>query len=122
MEQMILALEARRIGAMVKKDIATLDELLAADLSYTHSGGYSDTKTSFITFIRDKGNYLSVDYLQKQVIPWGDSSVVVRGIAVISLAEKAPYQVFFVDVWALRDGAWRMVAWQATRVVEHAAR
>ncbi len=122
MEHMILELEARRIGAMVKRDIATLDELLADELSYTHSGGYSDTKTSFISFIRDRGNYLAVDFPERQVIPWGDSSVIVRGIAVISLVEKAPYQVFFIDVWAQREGAWKMVAWQATRVVEHAVR
>ena len=119
---MILGLEARRIAAMVKKDIATLDELLADDLSYTHSGGYSDTKTSFISFIRDKGNYLAVDFPQRQVIAWGDSSVIVRGIALISLVEKTPYQVFFVDVWAKRDGAWKMIAWHATRVVENAVR
>ena len=122
MNELILDLEVMRVGAMVKRDIKKLDELLADDLSYTHSGGYADTKPSFIAFIRDKGNYLAVDFIKRDVIPWGESSAVVRGIAQISLEGKAPYQVFFVDVWARRNGKWQMVAWQATRVVENPAR
>jgi hypothetical protein len=67
----IFSLEQRRINAMVKKDIATLDTLLA---------------------------------------------VVVRGIAQIRLENTPAYSVLFMDVWALRDGGWKIVAWQATRV------
>jgi hypothetical protein len=121
-DNLILDLEAVRVDAMVKRDIKKLDELLADDLSYTHSGGYADTKASFIAFIRDKGNYLAVDFVQRQVIPWGDSAAVVRGIAQISLEGKAPYQVFFVDVWARRNSKWQMVAWQATRAVDNPSR
>lgn len=113
----ILALEARRIDAMVKKDIPTLEALLADELSYTHSGGHSDTKGSFLELISSgRGQYLGVDFPDRLVIPWGDNAAVVRGTAVISLANRDPYAVFFVDVWALRDGAWRLLAWQATRV------
>jgi hypothetical protein len=114
----ILDLEARRIAAMVKKDVATLDALLADDLTYTHSAGNTDTKASFITLIRDRGRYLGVDYNNKQVITLNANTVVVRGLATIRLEHTAPYPVLFVDVWAQRDGAWKMVAWQATRVPE----
>lgn len=116
LEKTILALELKRIGAMVNRDIQTLDPLLGADLSYTHSGGYSDTKASFIARIRDNGDYLGVDYSSAEVIPWGGNAVIVRGRAQIRLVDKAPYSVFFLDIWALRDGAWAMVAWQATRI------
>src|SRR6185295_12856007 len=51
LKKTILDLEAKRIGAMVHKDLATLDALLADDLTYTHSGGTTDTKASFITLI-----------------------------------------------------------------------
>ena len=44
--QKILDLETKRIAAMVAKDIPALDALLADDLSYTHSGGTTDTKAS----------------------------------------------------------------------------
>jgi len=113
----ILGLEEKRIAAMVNKDVATLDALLADDLSYTHSGGTTDTKASFISLIRERGRYLGVDYSNTQVIPVpsGDT-VVVRGRAQIRLEGVAGYPVLFLDVWALRDGAWKMVAWQATRI------
>jgi hypothetical protein len=117
LENRILSLEARRIDAMVKKDIATLDALLADDLTYTHSGGTTDTKASFITLIKERGRYQGVDYSDTQVIPFaGGTSVAVRGRAQIRLDGVAGYPVLFLDVWALRDGAWKMVAWQATRV------
>ena len=116
LEKKILDLEKQRITAMVKKDIATLDALLADDMSYTHSGGTTDTKASFIKLIKERGRYLGVDYSNTQVITSGANAVIVRGIAQIRLENTPAYPVIFVDVWVLRDGAWKMVAWQATRV------
>jgi ketosteroid isomerase-like protein len=116
LEKRILDLEKQRIAAMVKKDIATLDALLADDMSYTHSGGTTDTKASFIKLIKERGRYLGVDYSNTQVISSGANAVIVRGIAQIRLENTPAYPVIFVDVWVLRDGAWKMVAWQATRV------
>ncbi len=111
----ILALEAQRVAAMVKKDIPALAALLADDMSYTHSGGTTDTKASFLTLIKDRGRYLGVDYSNAEVISWGGSTVLVRGIAQIRLEGTPGYPVIFADVWALREGTWKMVAWQATR-------
>jgi ketosteroid isomerase-like protein len=116
LEKKILDLEKQRIAAMVKKDIATLDALLADDMSYTHSGGTTDTKASFIQLIKARGRYLGVDYSNTQVIASGANAVIVRGIAQIRLENTPAYPVIFVDMWVLRDGAWKMVAWQATRV------
>jgi hypothetical protein len=116
LEKKILDLEKQRIAAMVKKDIVTLDALLAEDMSYTHSGGTTDTKASFIKLIKERGRYLGVDYSNTQVITSGANAVIVRGIAQIRLENTPAYPVIFVDVWVLRDGAWKMVAWQATRV------
>jgi hypothetical protein len=117
LSSMILGLEEKRIAAMVSKDIVTLDALLADDLSYTHSGGTTDSKASFIALIKERGRYLGVDYSNTQVIPFpGGTTVAVRGRAQIRLEGVAPYPVLFLDVWALRDGVWKMVAWQATRI------
>ena len=114
----ILALESQRIAAMVKKDIRTLDSLLAEDLTYTHSAGNTDTKASFLALIKDRGRYLGVDYSGTQVVPLNAGTIIVRGRALIRLEETPSYTVLFLDVWALRDGSWKMVAWQATRVPE----
>jgi hypothetical protein len=116
LEKKILDLEKQRIAAMVKKDIVTLDALLADDMSYTHSGGTTDTKASFIKLIKERGRYLGVDYSNTQVITSGANAVIVRGVAQIRLENTPAYPVIFVDMWVLRDGTWKMVAWQATRV------
>jgi hypothetical protein len=116
----IRGLEAKRIEAMVNKDLATLGDLLADDLSYTHSGGVTETKAQFITLIRDrepKHRYLGVDFASADVMPMpGGTAAMVRGRATIRLDGTAPYAVLFLDVWALRSGTWQLVAWQATRV------
>jgi hypothetical protein len=116
----ILDLEGKRIAAMVNRDLDTLDALLADDLSYTHSGGVTETKAIFLKLIRDrdeKHNYLGVDYANAEVIPMpGGAGAVVRGRAAIRLEGIPAYSVLFLNVWALRDGAWKMLAWQATRV------
>jgi len=116
--QKILDLETKRIAAMVAKDIPALDALLGDDLSYTHSGGSTDTKASFLALIKERGRYLGIDYLKTQVSTWGDSTAMVRGLAQIRLEGTPGYQVLFLDVWAIRNGTWKMVAWQATRVKE----
>ena len=120
LEKKILALEKERIAAMVKKDVAALATFLADDLSYTHSGGTTDTKASFLTLIKDRGRYLGIDYSNTQVITLNANTVVVRGMAQIRLDGTPSYPVIFVDVWALRDGGWKMVAWQATRPAQPA--
>ena len=119
--QQILDLETKRIAAMVAKDMTTLDALLSDDLSYTHSGGTTDTKASFMALIKDRGRYTGIDYLNSQVSVWNDATAMVRGVAQIRLEGTDPYAVQFVDVWTLRSGAWKMIAWQATRVAEKTA-
>jgi hypothetical protein len=105
---------------MVNKDLATLEALLADDLSYTHSGGMTETKARFIALIRDreeKHNYLGVDFAEREVIPMpGGTAAMVRGRATIRLENIPPYSVLFLDVWTARDETWQLVAWQATRV------
>jgi hypothetical protein len=125
LQQEILALESRRIAAMTRQDLATLDAILADDLTYTHSGGHTDTKSSFLSLVGDPGThgrYRSVEYAHAEVVPLGDAAIV-RGRAQITLegyggAPDRSYPVLFLDVYERRSGEWRMVAWQATRARE----
>jgi hypothetical protein len=118
----ILDIETRRIAAMTAQDMATLDAVLADDLSYTHSSGHSDTKTSFMSLVSNPGahgRYKSVEYTHAEVVPLGDTAIV-RGRAQITLegyqgAPDRSYPVLFLDVYERRSGRWRLVAWQATR-------
>ena len=118
----ILTLDRKRADAMVREDLGALAQLLADDLSYTHSDGRTDTKESFLSLISGPAiRYLGVDYSNQEVVDCGDA-VIVRGIARMRLLRDPggaqDYSVLFLDVWARRDGRWQMAAWQATRVTE----
>jgi hypothetical protein len=118
-EQTILSLEATRIAAMVRRDIAALAPLLADDLSYSHSSGRTDTKASFLELVRS-GHYLAVDFPEREVVPCEDAAIV-RGRAQMRVShegEDLSYPILFLDVYARRNGAWQLIAWQATRIRE----
>lgn len=119
----ILALERKRVQSMVDKDLATLDSLMADDMSYVHSGGRWDDKDAFHHVIASQETfYDGVDYSNEEVLVLSADSVLVRGVAQIRLhrasGEQVSYPVWFLDVWARRPTGWQVVAWQATRAPE----
>src|SRR5690242_12105920 len=117
--QTIIDLDRKRMTAMAEKDIATLNELIADDLIYTHSSARLDTKQSLI------GNMQSGSTVYQSVVPsdvkaqdLGDS-VVLTGVArikVTSGGKPMDFGVRFTDVYANRGGKWQMVTWQSTKL------
>jgi ketosteroid isomerase-like protein len=117
----IIALDKARMDAMAKKDIAALNDIIADDLIYTHSSARMDTKASLI------GNMQSGSTVYTSVVPsdvvaqdLGDS-VVLTGIAAISVmsgGKPNSFKVRFTDVYANRGGKWQMVTWQSTKLAE----
>jgi ketosteroid isomerase-like protein len=115
----IIELDKKRMTAMAQKDIATLNELVADDLVYTHSSARLDTKQSLI------GNMESGSTVYTSVVPsnvkaqdLGDT-VVLTGecrISVNSGGRSNSFGVRFTDVYANRGGRWQMVTWQSTRL------
>jgi ketosteroid isomerase-like protein len=118
---MIIDLDRKRMQAMAAKDIATLNDVLADDLIYTHSSARLDTKQSLI------GNMQSGSTVYQSVVPsdvqaqdLGDA-VVLTGIArikVTSGGKPMDFGVRFTDVYAKRGGKWQMVTWQSTKLPE----
>jgi ketosteroid isomerase-like protein len=117
----IIALDAKRMQAMAKQDIATLKEVLADDLIYTHSSARMDTKQSLIANMQSGATvYNSVEPSEVKAQDLGDA-VVLTGIARIRVTSNGKPNAFgvrFTDVYAKRGGQWQMVAWQSTRLPE----
>ena len=115
----IIELDAKRMQAMAKQDMATLNAVLADDLVYAHSSARLDTKQSLI------GNMESGSTVYTSVVPsdvkaqeLGDT-VVLTGlcrIGVDSGGNAMNFGVRFTDVYAKRDGRWQMVTWQSTKL------
>ena len=116
--QKIIDLDHKRMTAMARKDIATLNALISDDLIYTHSSARLDTKKSLI------GNMEAGSTVYTSVVPsnvtaqdLGDT-VVLTGecrIGVMSNGKPNSFGVRFTDVYANKGGKWQMVAWQSTR-------
>ena len=71
----IIALENRRIEAMLKGDVQALDEILADDLIYTHTTARLDTKASFIDAVKTgKSVYNSLELQFGEVRDLGDTA------------------------------------------------
>jgi len=117
----VIALDKARMEAMARKDIAALGDIIADDLVYTHSSARMDTKASLI------GNMQSGSTVYTSVVPSEVvaqdlvDSVVLTGIAAISVmsgGKPNSFRVRFTDVYANRGGKWQMVAWQSTKLPE----
>ena len=117
----IIVLENRRTEAMTKQDSEALGEILADDLSYTHSTGRVETKSEFIASVASgRTKYNSIDVDDVKVRQYGDAAVV-TGHAIFLVnanGQEHTLNLRFTGVYAKRDNAWRMVAWQSTRSSE----
>ena len=111
----IIELEKRRVEAMTKGNVAALEEILADDLIYTHTTASLDTKASFIDSIASGSrNYRSIEQEDVKIRQFGDS-VVVTGQVKLHVGDNK-FSARFIDVYAKRNNAWQMVAWQSTRI------
>jgi hypothetical protein len=117
--QKVIDLDRQRMTAMAKKDIATLNQLLADDLIYTHSSARLDTKKSLIGAMESGATvYTAVEPSEVVAQDVGDA-VVLTGVAAISVnsgGNPNSFRVRFTDVYANKGGQWQMVTWQSTRL------
>ena len=117
--QTIIDLDKKRMHAMAKKDVGTLESVLADDLIYTHSSARLDTKRSLIdAMVSGATVYAACEPSDVKAQDFGDT-VVLTGIAQIKVVSNGTPNAFgvrFTDVYTMRDGRWQMVTWQSTRL------
>jgi ketosteroid isomerase-like protein len=117
-EATVTQLEREWVAAIVKKDAAALDRLLADDFSGTSPTAHLYTKKSAIDDLT-QGTYTvnSMELDEVSVNAYGNTAV-----AFTSQEEKSTYgdqdfsgHYHFTDVWAKRDGRWQAVASHGSR-------
>lgn len=118
-EQEIRQRETRRFEAVVRGDIAALDDILSDDLSYTHASGVHETKAEFLGKLKSgQLKYESLTPEDMRVRVYGTTGVV-TGVARVKVqvkGESLSFQLRFTDVYAKKGDRWQMVAWHATRL------
>jgi len=111
--------EHDRFAAMLKADVAALDKLLGADLTYTHGDGRVIGKAAFIADFRTGAfKYTTIEPNDMAIRVFGDVAVVTggAGMHVVNQGVPADIKIRYTDVHVKRNGAWEMVAWEATRL------
>ena len=115
--QAVLAAEDRRYQAMLDGDLAALDELCAAELSYAHSSGTRDTKDEYLAKI-GSGYYVyqRVDHPVERVEVAGDTAVVVGRMTADITVQGTPKTIdnLALAVWTRASGDWRLLAYAPT--------
>jgi ketosteroid isomerase-like protein len=112
------AVEALR-QAMVDADKARLEQLVADQLSYGHSGGVIETKEQFVTVIASKKTiYKTIKLLEPSTAVVGGNAIVrhVFTAETESGGQPGSAKVGVLQVWQKQDGAWKLLARQAFRL------
>jgi ketosteroid isomerase-like protein len=119
-EQMeIRAVEQRRFDAMVRGDVAALDEILAEDLTYVHTTAALETKADFLRRLRTGDlKYETIGPESQEVRVYGSTGVVtgIARVRVLSGGQPHMFGMRYTDVYVKRGNRWQMAAWQATRL------
>ena len=115
----IRATEAALYQAMIAKDIAALDTILADDVHYIHSPGFAENKVEYLAGVqKGRYDYEAITSRNVTIKQLGDIAIM-HGIAEMKVSEtgkpKERLHLLFTLVW-VRDGAWRLFLRQATRL------
>ena len=111
-------------SAVVKKDYAVLERVLADDLIYTHSDGRLETKKDYLDGLRSgKQTYNAAEPQSIDVRLIGKDVAVVRSklrmTAAVAGKEPTPANFSALRVYQLKgDGRWQMIAHQSARLAQ----
>lgn len=112
----VLAAEERRIRALVDADWVTLEEILDDRLTYTHLSGRIENKEIYFSGAKNRRHAVERSGLSVRI--FGDVAVMTGAIAFSTpgdLDGSSRLEGIALQVWAKREGVWRLVALQATR-------
>ena len=110
-------------SAVVKKDYAVLDRVLADDLAYTHSDGRLDNKKDYVESLRSgKQTYDAAEHQSIDVKLLGKDVAVVRVRVRMTAAAggkpATPANFSVLRVYQLKNSRWQMVGHQSARLAQ----
>jgi ketosteroid isomerase-like protein len=114
----IRQLEDHRYQAMTSGDLAALDEMLAADLVYTHSDTSRDTKQSYLEKVATGFyDYGPLTHPEEGIVVHGDCAIVtgaMRGEILVS-GQARVLNSSALAVWVRENDKWVLLALQLTK-------
>jgi len=116
----VKAAEKSWASATVAGDEATLGQVLADDLTYTHSNGDTDNKAAYISNLKTGARkYHKLDHESMDVRLYGNTAIL-TATAQVETSQKGgsatPAHLRFIHVWVFENGRWQLVAHQSLRL------
>jgi hypothetical protein len=118
-EAEVLSADDRRFEAMRKQDWPGLEAALADDLMYVHSTARLESKAEHVGNLKaGKPRYRGIAPRDRKVRVNGNVGIVngVTEMHVDNAGKEQRFTVRYLAVYARAGQAWRMIAWQSTRV------
>src|SRR5688572_25532388 len=122
-EDSVKQAETEWAKAVVKKDYAVLEKVLADDMAYTHSDGRLDTKKDYIESL--KSGKQTYDAAEHQSI---DVRMLARDVALVRARLRmtaaaggkpaAPANFSVLRVYKLNKGQWQLTGHQSARLAQ----
>lgn len=117
-EQKFVELSQRRFQAFFDGDKAAYEHLLASDVVFVYSNGrVLDRRRAIaeLTPLAKPGTFTFM-YKDVQLRDLGNSVVLVYRLVFHGPPEVGDYQGMSSEIWALRNGAWQLLALQGTTI------
>jgi hypothetical protein len=116
-KEILAAMDAYK-DAMIHKDGAALDKLLANDLTYVHSTGQFETKADVIKSITSGKSIVErMDYSDMSVRFYGKTALAKSRVDLYHSKTNIVH-MNVLHVWVKGPQGWQMVARQATRLAQ----
>gem|GEM_PF-475313 len=115
----IIGLDQSWRKAILAKDTAALEKMLADDLVYGHATGIIDTKTSYIAKVKSgKQLYQSLEQTKVKANVYESSAVTHSYMHVTGVNQDGKFddKVMLIHFWVKQNGTWRLAGHQTTKV------
>ena len=102
--------------AMIDADKSALENLIADEVSYGHSGGKVDDKTSFLeSVLTAKNDYKTITISEQTIRMAGKDLAIIRNkfnAEILTAGEIHKPDLSVLQVWQKQKGSWRLLARQ----------
>lgn len=106
--------------AVLAQDLKTLDKVFATEMTYGHSNGHIDTKSSFIGTIKDKKEVYKVLNLDDMTVSIVGNNALVRhkmtGSVDLADGTVSKPNLGVLQVWNKTKNGWQLLARQAFKL------
>ncbi|MGI8522663.1 MAG: nuclear transport factor 2 family protein [Nocardioides sp.] len=110
--------------ALVERDMDVAERIHADDYQLITPGGHTHTKATYLADVASKRlEYLAFEPTSRIAVRATRDLIVLRYVALIRLsvgvADEMEFTAWHTDHYERRDGAWKIVWSQATRIGSH---